>query len=208
MRFQILNINLNFEHLSSTEKIYFELTNSVELRRRKKKKFKNNLILLKSTNNSLFLKFLQLHYKKKETLKIKKEKLKLGLVSFEIKEITFDNYFISDSVEMIFSRQDNTQTNLLKIENQLTALDWKWNFDNICALLIIAFFSFHYFYNFLYDYLQLEILLNLKDFEFDQDSLIQSIKNLLSIRFSFLRNIYFMNKNFNDNLLDLFFFFY
>jgi len=184
------------------------LNNSIELKKKNKKKFKNRLILLKSTNNPLFLKFTQLHFKKQEIAKIKKEKLKLGLVSFEIKEITFANYVIFDTIEMIFSRQDNTEANLLKVENQLAALDWKWNFDNIFALIIVVFILFFYFYNLLYDYFELNILSNLKDFDFDHESLITSAKTLLSIYFSFLRNIYFMNKNFNDNLLDLFNFFF
>lgn len=201
-------MNLNFEHLSSTEKLYCELNNKTQLKKKNKQQFENNLFLLKSSNNSLFLKFIRLRFEKKKIEKIKKEKLKLGIVTFEIKEVMFANYVIFDTIEMVFSRQDNTEANLLKVENQLAALSWKWDFDNIFALVIVITILIFYFYNILYDYFEINILSNLKNFKFNQESLITASKNLLSIYFSFLRNIYFMNKNFNDNLLDLFAFFY
>jgi len=156
----------------------------------------------------LFLKFIKSKFEKKKIERIKKEKLKLGIVTFEIKEIMFANFVIFDTIEMIFSRQDNTETNSLKVENQLAALSWKWNFDNIFAFIIVITISIFYFYNILYDYFEINILPNFKESTFNQDSLILTSKNLLSVYFSFLRNIYFMNKNFNDNLLDLFAFFY
>lgn len=120
----------------------------------------------------------------------------------------FANFVIFDTIEMVFSRQDNTEANSLKVENQLAALGWKWNFDNIFAFIIVTTISIVYFYNILYDYFEINILPNFKEYTFNQDSLILASKNLLSFYFSFLRNIYFMNKNFNDNLLDLFAFFY
>ena len=199
---------MNFEHLSSTEKLYFKSNKKTLLKKKQQQQFQNNLFLLKSFNNPLFLKFVKLRFEKKKIEKIKKEKLKLGIVTFEIKEVVFANYVIFDAIEMIFSRQDNTETNLLKVENQLTALSWKWNFDNIFALIIVITILIFYFYNILYDYFEINILSNLKDFKFNQESLIIVSKNLLSIYFSSLRNIYFINKNFNDNLLDLFAFFY
>jgi len=61
--------------------------------------------------------------KKEENIKIKKEKLKLGYVTFEIKEIKIADYVITDTIEMVFSRQDNTITNELKLENRLAALN-------------------------------------------------------------------------------------
>lgn len=199
---------MNFEHLSSTEKLYFKLNDTIETKKKNKQQFHNKLRLLKSTNNSLFLKFVQRQDEKKKIEKLKKEKLKLGIVTFEIKEVMFANYVIFDTIEMIFSRQDNTETNSLKVENQLAALNWKWDFDNIFALITISTILIFYFYNILYDYFELNILSDLKDFKFNQESLLIAAKTLLSTYFSFLRNVYFMNKNFNDNLLDLFGFFY
>lgn len=199
---------MNFEHLSSTEKLYFKLNDTIETKKKNKKQFYNKLRLLKSTNNSLLLKFVQRQDEKKKIEKLKKEKLKLGIVTFEIKEVMFANYVIFDTIEMVFSRQDNTETNSLKVENQLAALNWKWDFDNIFALITISTILIFYFYNILYDYFELNILSDLKDFKFNQESLLIAAKTLLSTYFSFLRNVYFMNKNFNDNLLDLFEFFY
>lgn len=199
---------MNLEHLSSTEKLYFKLSNSTRLKKKKKEQSQNQLLLLKYTNNLLFLKFVKSKFEKKKIERIKKEKLKLGIVTFEIKEIMFANFVIFDTIEMVFSRQDNTEANSLKVENQLAALGWKWNFDNIFAFIIVTTISIVYFYNILYDYFEINILPNFKEYTFNQDSLILASKNLLSFYFSFLRNIYFMNKNFNDNLLDLFAFFY
>lgn len=113
---------MNLEHLSSTEKLYFKLSNSTRLKKKKKEQSQNQLLLLKYTNNLLFLKFVKSKFEKKKIERIKKEKLKLGIVTFEIKEIMFANFVIFDTIEMVFSRQDNTEANSLKVENQLAAL--------------------------------------------------------------------------------------
>lgn len=72
-----------------------------------------------------------------EIFKIKKEKLKLGKVVFEIERYVIDEIVVFEKLEMIYSRQDNTDENELKIENRLKALDWKWDLDNVGALIII-----------------------------------------------------------------------
>ncbi len=66
------------------------------------------------------------HFKKIKYLKylynlnkIKKQKLKLGLVSFEIKTILFNNVKIFEYLEMIYSKQDNTKNNENKLSTKL-----------------------------------------------------------------------------------------
>lgn len=54
-----------------------------------------------------------------EIRKINKEKLKLGKVSFEIKEHYDGEIFLYETLEMIFCRQDNTEENERKLENIL-----------------------------------------------------------------------------------------
>lgn len=70
-------------------------------------------------------------------LNLKLKKLKLGLVSFEIKQYFFGNIFLYDIIEMRHSRQDTTEQDELKLENRLNAIKWKWDFQNVGALLII-----------------------------------------------------------------------
>jgi hypothetical protein len=54
--------------------------------------------------------------------KIKKQKLKLGLVSFEIVQITFNNIKIFEYLEMRYSKQDNTKNDENKLSNRLSKM--------------------------------------------------------------------------------------
>lgn len=55
-------------------------------------------------------------------LSIKKNKLKLGKIVFEIKELIYAEIPITESLEIRYSRQDNTESDELKLENRLNAL--------------------------------------------------------------------------------------
>lgn len=70
----------------------------------------------------------------------------------EIREFYLGEIFVFDTLEMIFSRQDNTEENELKIENRLKALDWKWDFDNVVAFLIVITCLCIYTYSEVYDW--------------------------------------------------------
>lgn len=74
------------------------------------------------------------------------QKLKLGLISFELKEFFFAGFKIYEVIEMRYSRQDNTFTDSLKLENRLKSLSWKWDFSNIIALIMIFLFVFLFVY--------------------------------------------------------------
>lgn len=113
---------MNFEHLFS-----FFLKN--------RNKFKNN-------KNALLL--VQSEY---EIFRLKKEKLKLGKVALEVKEYFLGDIVVFETLEMVFTRQDNTVENELKLENRLKALDWKWNFDNILAFILVITCLLIYIYH-------------------------------------------------------------
>lgn len=87
-----------------------------------------------------------------DVLRIKKERLKLGKVALEIKEYVMGEIVVFETLEMVFTRQDNTVENQLKIENRLKELDWKWNFDNIAAFILVITCLFIYTYGEIYDW--------------------------------------------------------
>lgn len=110
---------MNFEQLSKLILANFEkISQDPHLRKRTKIYIKNYFFLL--------------------NLKLKK--LKLGLVSFELKQFFFGNIFLYDVLEMRYSRQDTTEQDELKLENRLNAIKWKWDFQNVGALLLILIF--------------------------------------------------------------------
>jgi len=171
------------------------------LKKKEKKKFIQNLNFLKNKNFRLFSLYLQNQIEKKKINRIKKEKLKLGTVIFEIKEITFANYVVGDSIEMVYSRLDNTETNALKIENKIAELGWKWNFDNLFSFfLIISFLIFYFYTNFLAD-AYLNLLESLKNLSYNNDFLIKNVKNLFSFNLISIKNF---NRSINFDLLEIF----
>jgi len=192
---------LNFEHLSTTEQLFLKKIKSKILKKKEKKKFIQNLNFLKNKNFRLFSLYLQNQIEKKKINRIKKEKLKLGTVIFEIKEITFANYVVGDSIEMVYSRLDNTETNALKIENKIAELGWKWNFDNLFSFfLIISFLIFYFYTNFLAD-AYLNLLESLKNLSYNNDFLIKNVKNLFSFNLISIKNF---NRSINFDLLEIF----
>lgn len=82
----------------------------------------------------LVLKFLKYQF---ELLAWKRQKLKLGAIVFEIKEIVYGDVLLAEEVDIRYIRQDNTQEDELKIENRLKALGWRWDFKNIGAFIIV-----------------------------------------------------------------------
>ena len=113
---------MNFEHLFS-----FFIKNHNKIKDKKKA-----LLFIKS------------EYK---ILRLKKEKLKLGKVALEVKEYFMGDIVVFETLEMVFTRQDNTIENELKLENRLKALDWKWDFDNILAFILVITCLFIYIYH-------------------------------------------------------------
>lgn len=104
----------------------------------------------KIKNKQIYKSFLLNEY---DIYKIKKEKLKLGKVALEVKKISLGEIPVFETMEMVYTRQDNTVENELKLENRLKALDWKWNLDNILAFVIVVSFLSTYVYLETYDWL-------------------------------------------------------
>lgn len=101
----------------------------------------------KLKNKKIIKKFISYQY---NILKIKKNKLKLGAVTFDFINIFFAEVLIWQEIEMRYIRQDNTKQNELKIENRLKKLNWKWDYSNILAFLIIFGLFFILFIAFIY----------------------------------------------------------
>lgn len=81
---------------------------------------------------------------------MKKKKLKLGAITFEIKEITAYEFVLWEEIDIRYIRQDNTDTDELKLENILKRYSWKSDFKNIFALLLISSFFIIFIYSSLY----------------------------------------------------------
>jgi hypothetical protein len=70
----------------------------------------------KLTDKKKTLAYLRYRY---DLMNIHKQKLKLGKITFEIKEYMDGEIVLFEKLEMIFSRQDNTEENELNVENRL-----------------------------------------------------------------------------------------
>lgn len=111
------------------------------------KKIFSNWSLVKDKKKTLL--FLKYQYYLLET---KKKKLKLGAIAFEIKEYIFAEITLLETVEIRYIRQDNTETDELKLETRLNALKWKWNFSNIGALIVVILLALNSLYSFLFSW--------------------------------------------------------
>lgn len=98
------------------------------------KTIKKNYHLLK--DEKFALNFVRYHI---ELLQWKKNKLKLGAIVFEVKETYFHGILLIEEVDIRYIRQDNTDTDELKLENRLKAIGWKWDLKNVIALLVVIF---------------------------------------------------------------------
>lgn len=85
-------------------------------------------------NETFALNFVRYHI---ELLQWKRNKLKLGAIVFEIKETYFHGVLLTEDIDIRYIRQDNTDTDELKIETRLKAIGWKWDLKNILAILIV-----------------------------------------------------------------------
>jgi hypothetical protein len=79
------------------------------------------------------LMFVRYHF---ELLAWKRQKLKLGAIVFEIKEIIYADIPLTQEIDIRFIRQDTSHSDELTLEYRLKELDWKWDFSNILTLII------------------------------------------------------------------------
>jgi len=82
-----------------------------------------------------------------ELLQIKRNKLKLGSILFEIKPVLINGTILTYSFEMIFSRQPSSGNSKKQIEKILTFFNWSWDFKNVFTLLIFLWLVTYYFIN-------------------------------------------------------------
>lgn len=164
---------MNFEHLCSL--------------------FTQNWTKIKNKKKALF--FLKENYR---ILKLKKQKLKLGLISFEIKEFKIPNtsYILFETIDIKFIKQDTIDEDEQKFENRLKRL-------NVKKKKILYFFLFLLFIFLIYF-----IILNFIYF-IENQYMHPAIKNsiLKHILFSLfpenpLLNFLFFNKKLNEFLID------
>lgn len=87
-------------------------------------------------NEAATLNFLKYHV---ELCQWKRNKLKLGAIVFEVKETYFNGILLLEDIDIRYTRQDNTDTDELKIENRLKAIGWKWDLKNVIAFATVVF---------------------------------------------------------------------
>lgn len=84
-----------------------------------------------------------------EQLALKKKKLKLGSVTFDIKQIVFYQIVLWEEIEIRYTRQDTSEEDERKVENILKRLGWKWDAKNILAFCVVLFGIVTYLYSLL-----------------------------------------------------------
>ena len=93
-------------------------------------------------NPNIFLNFIRTEY---ELLKIKKSKLKLGSIVFQLVEVKHQGVLLNRYFELVFINQAGPQLKKKKLQKWVDFLKWNWDFTNICALSIIISFLFDIF---------------------------------------------------------------
>lgn len=141
-------------------------------------------------------------------LNLKIKKLKLGLVTFEIKQFFFGNIFLYDNLEMRYSRQDTTAEDELKLENQLNAIKWKWDFQNIGAFLIITIFVWFFMKNY-FDIVIKDLFYSFYDTEKFEVLTCYSLKTAFDLKSFTIFSSFFLKANdlFTHTLLKTFIYF-
>lgn len=139
----------------------------------------------------------QLHIKH-----LNRQKLKLGSLTFDIKEFKIAGFKIYEILDIRFTRQDNTQEDSIKIDTRLNELNWKWNFFNILSFLIILTFILFFLYNQLYFWYELNFsFINSSSNKYDL-LLKYSFDLVFKNNSNYFKNFFVINSWLNDTLLD------
>lgn len=78
------------------------------------------MIKFNTTKKNYFIKFFKISTL---LIELKKKKLKLGAIIFEINEIFLGEFLIYEIVDIRYIKQDNTQTDELNLTNRLNKLN-------------------------------------------------------------------------------------
>lgn len=89
----------------------------------------------KVQKNQVFKQYLIYSY---QLLQIKRNKLKLGSVTFEMKPVLIGGIIRNYSFEMVFSRQPSLNNSKKTVEKILTFFKWHWDFKNVFTLIIVS----------------------------------------------------------------------
>jgi len=155
---------------------------------------------LHKINNVTIVKKITNHFKLKM---VNREKLKLGAITFEIKQIKIGDFKISETIDIRFIRQDNTFEDSLKIDSRIEALKWKSNFINIFALVFLSIIVLFMLYISCYNWY-------LENFHFlfnDSNSTVSLKQSSIRLIFSNQLNtesIFSLNSSLNSLLIDFF----
>lgn len=133
----------------------------------------------------------------------KKQKLKLGTIAFQIKNIEIMGIHVGEEIDIKFTKQDTTREDSLKVENRLEALKWKWDFSNILAFLIIIF-SILFFINAQFIYFYNDFLNILNSQTVNNDSLITfTLESFFKINTQSTKKFNHLNFFITDVLIDM-----
>lgn len=105
----------------------------------------------KAKDTKKILRFLAYEY---NNLKFKKSKLKLGKIRFEIRETKVGDVVVNRFFEMVFTEQPTTWAFRQNFENALKRYSWRWDFQNITALIMLLALAFNTLLPMLWDYLE------------------------------------------------------
>ncbi len=134
---------------------------------------------------------------------INREKLKLGAITFDIKEVKIGNFKLTEIIDIRFIRQDNTFEDSIKIDVRLNALKWKFDFNNLFALffliLTLVLIIYLNFYNWYVENLYF-LLNNDKDISCLKESFALVQNSNLSLNSAFKA----LNLSLNSLLIDFF----
>lgn len=87
-----------------------------------------------------------------EFYKIRKQRLKLGTVTFDFHEVKFNNITITEWFEMKFSKQTSQQSFREKITDILKFISWAWDFKNIASFIIVLLLIIPYLRDILFNF--------------------------------------------------------
>lgn len=133
----------------------------------------------------------------------KRGKLKLGAIVFEIRETFFHEVKVYEWIEIRYIRQDNTESDNIKLETRLKAIGWKWNYYNYIALAIVILGFLIQIYVFIHNwYVENLPTLALRSEKCDQLIHYSFESTLLNFNLSFLNNIKLINYQFVDLLTE------
>lgn len=128
----------------------------------------------------------------------RRSKLKLGAVTFDFIDFTFDEFVIFTDVKMRYIRQDVSHEIESRPETILESYKWKWDLSNILAFIILLFIIYNVFYVYAYDW----YLENLTAIAVREPKYIELVK--FTVKTFFFTKIQFLNflYSVNDFLID------